>query len=290
MQFFEIIEKQRTRSTETKESIFAKVHYIENSTEKQWIWINSNLDAIKSFAGQAEVFAAVVQRVKKLPKISGEIIQFIVDLFGKYEEEVLELLFKEPWNSNQMSSIKDVLILRSFMPKGHNFDDAEKAKFFDYLEESGAQDWDWMKTVPRAIHLYSNDAEILTSVLLKLKEIRKNDIDVLGEKYMNSEAALTVKEDKLLKSVLLRLKHMGLDQIDSMLQSDSSFYMKNGSENGMAQVKFIYSEKATKSCEIFPLLLTAVHTVKSKGKISENFVPFSEYMNFKAFELERKLR
>ena len=28
------------------------------------------------------------------------------------------------------------------------------------------------------------------------------------------------------------------------------------------------------------VLLTAVHTVKSKGKISQNFVAFSEYMNF----------
>ena len=48
----------------------------------------------------------------------------------------------------------------------------------------------------------------------------------------------------------------------------------------MAGLKFIYSEKATKFCKIFPLLLTAVHTVKSKGKISQNFVAFSEYMNF----------
>ena len=46
------------------------------------------------------------------------------------------------------------------------------------------------------------------------------------------------------------------------------------------QVKFIYSEKATKFCEIFLLLLTTVHTVKSKGKISQNFVAFSECMNF----------
>ena len=43
----------------------------------------------------------------------------------------------------------------------------------------------------------------------------------------------------------------------------------------------MYSEKATKFCEIFPLLLTILHTVKSKGKISQNFVAFSEYMNFK---------
>ena len=50
-------------------------------------------------------------------------------------------------------------------------------------------------------------------------------------------------------------------------------------------VKFIYSEKATKVCEI-------LHTVKSKGKISQNFVAFSEYMNFtenSSFELLRIL-
>ena len=46
-------------------------------------------------------------------------------------------------------------------------------------------------------------------------------------------------------------------------------------------LKFIYSEKVTKFCEIFTLLLTTVHTVKSKVKISHNFVAFSEYMNFK---------
>ena len=46
-------------------------------------------------------------------------------------------------------------------------------------------------------------------------------------------------------------------------------------------IKFIYSEKATKFCEIFTLLLTVCTVVKSKVKISQNFVAFSEYMNFK---------
>jgi hypothetical protein len=41
-------------------------------------------------------------------------------------------------------------------------------------------------------------------------------------------------------------------------------------------IKFIYFEKATKFCEIF----TYVVPVKSKEKISQNFVAFSEYMNF----------
>ena len=48
----------------------------------------------------------------------------------------------------------------------------------------------------------------------------------------------------------------------------------------MRSVKFIYSEKATKFCEIFTLHLSYVVPVKSKMKISQNFVAFSEYMNF----------
>ena len=45
-------------------------------------------------------------------------------------------------------------------------------------------------------------------------------------------------------------------------------------------IKFIYSEKATKLCEISTLLLSYVVPDKSKVKISQNFVVFSEYMNF----------
>ena len=42
----------------------------------------------------------------------------------------------------------------------------------------------------------------------------------------------------------------------------------------------MYFEKATKFCKIFTLLLSYVVPVKSKVKISRNFVAFSEYMNF----------
>ena len=48
-----------------------------------------------------------------------------------------------------------------------------------------------------------------------------------------------------------------------------------------ADLKFIYSEKAKKFCKIFSLLLSVCTVDKSKGKISQNFVAFSEYMNFK---------
>ena len=43
---------------------------------------------------------------------------------------------------------------------------------------------------------------------------------------------------------------------------------------------FVYSEKATKFCEISTLLLSAFTVDKSKVEISQNFVAFSEYMNF----------
>ena len=46
-------------------------------------------------------------------------------------------------------------------------------------------------------------------------------------------------------------------------------------------LKFIYSEKATKNCEISTLLLSYVVLVKSKVEISQKFLAFSEYMNFK---------
>ena len=46
-------------------------------------------------------------------------------------------------------------------------------------------------------------------------------------------------------------------------------------------LKFIYSEKATKFCDISTALLSYVVPVKSKMEILQNFVAFSEYMNFK---------
>ena len=46
------------------------------------------------------------------------------------------------------------------------------------------------------------------------------------------------------------------------------------------RVKFIYSEKATKFCEISTVDLTITTYDKSTVEISQKFVAFSEYMNF----------
>ena len=45
-------------------------------------------------------------------------------------------------------------------------------------------------------------------------------------------------------------------------------------------LKFIYSQKATKFCKISTVDLSYVEPVKSTVEISQNFVAFSEYMNF----------
>ena len=49
----------------------------------------------------------------------------------------------------------------------------------------------------------------------------------------------------------------------------------------MSKVKLIYSEKATKFCEISTLDLSYVVPVKSTVEFSQNFVAFSKYVNFK---------
>ena len=45
-------------------------------------------------------------------------------------------------------------------------------------------------------------------------------------------------------------------------------------------IKFIYSEKATKFCKISALFLSLHIVDKSKVEILQNFVAFSEYTNF----------
>ena len=73
---------------------------------------------------------------------------------------------------------------------------------------------------------------------------------------------------------------MGKQIVDCVVRTGGvSAFLKLGGRVVMQVVKFIYSEKATTFCEIFTLLLSHVVLVKSKVKISQNFVAFSEYMS-----------
>ena len=55
-------------------------------------------------------------------------------------------------------------------------------------------------------------------------------------------------------------------------------------------IKLIYSEKATKFCEIPTVDLSYVVPVKSTVEILQNFVAFSEYMNFDFWNLNLLLQ
>ena len=68
----------------------------------------------------------------------------------------------------------------------------------------------------------------------------------------NSETTKTRKKGPKLICIKLQIKHL---------------------------LKFVYSKKATKFCEIFTLLLTTEHTDISKEKISHNFVAFWKFMH-----------
>ena len=52
------------------------------------------------------------------------------------------------------------------------------------------------------------------------------------------------------------------------------------------RLKFIYSEKATKFCEISILLLSVCTVNQSKVEILQNFVAFSEYTNFTSISID----
>ena len=58
-------------------------------------------------------------------------------------------------------------------------------------------------------------------------------------------------------------------------------FIQNMSQAPSKCLKFIYSEKATKFCEISALLFSTVHADKSKVEISQNFVTFSEVHELK---------
>ena len=60
--------------------------------------------------------------------------------------------------------------------------------------------------------------------------------------------------------------------------------------NNTDVVKFIYSEKATKFCEISTVDLTVTTQDKSTVEIWQKFVAFSEYMNFTMHFISRNTK
>ena len=72
-----------------------------------------------------------------------------------------------------------------------------------------------------------------------------------------------------------------------LLQCRGLHYGVNTFWGQISKLKFIYSEKLTKFCEISTLLLSYVVPVKSNMEISQNFLAFLEYMNFNTQKIAR---
>ena len=83
------------------------------------------------------------------------------------------------------------------------------------------------------------------------------------------------------QNISFRLINQANEILVSFRHSLRIFLHKKNQKSHISHfLKFIYSEKATKFCEIFTLLLSYVVPIKSKVKIFQNFVAFSKYMKF----------
>ena len=79
---------------------------------------------------------------------------------------------------------------------------------------------------------------------------------------------------------VIRTNIQGWYSMNLILNYSPHTFTKNHHKFLNNLLKFIYSEKATKFCENFTLLLTDCTVDKSKVKILQNFVALSEYVNF----------
>ena len=102
-----------------------------------------------------------------------------------------------------------------------------------------------------------------------------NNSSRLYSKYNNN--LVQTNENSGLFNGGIRNNKQQMDEQQRMKQ----YYNEYKQVRKISMLKFIYSEKATKFCEISTLLLSYVVPVKGKMEISQNIVAFSEYMYFK---------
>ena len=85
------------------------------------------------------------------------------------DESILANLCVEPWNSEQLSSILDML--QHIVPTNSKFNLDGKDKLFDFIESSQDIQWLWSECNPKAILYFSECGEVLAVVLQKFKSL-----------------------------------------------------------------------------------------------------------------------
>ena len=89
------------------------------------------------------------------------------------DESILANLCVEPWNSEQLSSILDML--QHIVPTNSKFNQSGKDKFIDFIESSQDIQWLWSKSNPKSIKYFSECGEVFASVFQKLKTVLNQD-------------------------------------------------------------------------------------------------------------------
>ena len=119
----------------------------------------------------ATVYGAVLQKLKSVlsPDEFGALCEKIKC------ESILDSLCVKPWNSEQLSSILDML--KYFVPTKARFNLDGKDKLNDFIEGSKDIQWLWSKSNPKAIKYFSECGEVFASVFQKLKIVLNQDQD-----------------------------------------------------------------------------------------------------------------
>ena len=162
----------------------------------------------------ATVYGAVLQKLKSV---------LSQDKFGALCEKIkcesiLDSLCVKPWNSEQLSSIFDML--QHIAPTKAKFNLDGKDKLNDFIESSKDIQWLWSKSNPNAVHYFSECVEVLASVLQKLKTVNHNNFGSICNKflreYVSNVQLLSVKPFTANQIVtmwdLLKLKDNGIEQ------------------------------------------------------------------------------
>merc|ERR1712051_135603 len=121
------------------------------------------------FSECGEILAVVLQKLKSLlgPNEFASICQQFK------EESILETLCVQPWNSEQLSSIMD--LLQHIVPTSSRFKPAGKDNFIEFVANSQDIQWSWSKSNPKAMLYFSECGEVLAAVLQKIKSLLSPD-------------------------------------------------------------------------------------------------------------------
>ena len=112
-----------------------------------------------------EDFATIFQNIKSIMSHNEftSVCNYFEDIF------ILQNLCIKPWNSDQLSSIFD--ILQHIVPTKSRFNLDGKEELFNFISCSEDIQLFWSKCNPKAIQYFSNNSEVFAVVFQKLKSV-----------------------------------------------------------------------------------------------------------------------